>query len=193
MTAVYRSTGLTLPGSAVSDGLVGAVAWANPENVLAEGSPASSAVLLVTQLSHYLRVSDLGFALPATANVGGIGVTIDRKGSALSSARDNQVRVCKAGSPVGDDRASAEDWPDATATKNYGDISGSQVGDLWGTTWTTAEVNASGFGAALSANALLGVTASVDHVKVIIWYQVPEMIGPTRRHVKVGNGMGRSG
>lgn len=190
----HRTTGLVPPGAAVNDTAVGAIAWLNPENILTPGDPAATAVLLITQLGNYLRASTFGFALPSDANVWGIGLRVDRKGSILSAVQDSSVRLTKAGVAVGDNRAVGTAWPDTTTSRDYGDLTqGGDAGDLWGTTWTAAEVNASGFGAALSVEALLGVTASADHFQITVWYTVPEMIGPARRYVSVGDGMGRSG
>jgi hypothetical protein len=61
-------------------------------------------------------------------------------------------------------------WPTSDAVASYG----SNI-DLWGTTWTGADVNNARFGVALSAKLSLGAlgvfTASVDYVYMTIYYR----------------------
>ena len=78
---------------------------------------------------------------------------------------DNVVKLVKAGSVVGDNKATAEQWSaDADATVTYG-----ADGDLWGTTWTPAQINAATFGVVLSVTNTAG-TAKVDHIDVTVYY-----------------------
>lgn len=84
----------------------------------------------------------------------------------LSSIRevDHSVRLLKAGAVTGSDYAQTTSfWPTTDAYATYGGAS-----DLWGTTWTTAEVNAANFGAVLSASVQNG-TAQVDHMRITIY------------------------
>ena len=45
--------------------------------------------------------------------------------------------------------------------------------DLWGTTWTLAEINASTFGALLKAGDALLSTPSTDAMRITVYYTVP--------------------
>lgn len=55
-----------------------------------------------------------------------------------------------------------------TTTEHYISVGGS--GDMWGTTWTPAEVNATNFGLKISALGA-GMVYSFDHVRVKVYYE----------------------
>lgn len=78
---------------------------------------------------------------------------------------DNLVYLTKAGTIVGSNYANTgAEWPTANAYTSYGGSS-----NLWGTTWTVAEINNSGFGARVSAIVQNG-TANIDHIRITVWY-----------------------
>lgn len=80
------------------------------------------------------------------------------------------VLLLKNGTPAGNDKAAAGTWGTSDTTITYGG-----AGDLWGTTWTPAEVTASNFGVRLkvsNANAS-SRTASVDHIDLTVYYSTP--------------------
>src|SRR6185295_12938347 len=62
--------------------------------------------------------------------------------------------------------------------------------DLWGTTWTPAEINASDFGLVFSAhiNGLVTLlpSASIDHIRVTVYYNLilPEHVTPFSARVQ---------
>lgn len=77
---------------------------------------------------------------------------------------DQTVRLLKAGVITGNNYAqSGSAW---TTTDTYTTYGGAT--DLWGTTWTETEVNASNFGAVFSASVQNG-TARVDHMRITIY------------------------
>ncbi len=77
---------------------------------------------------------------------------------------DQSVRLLKGGVIAGNDYAQTTSaW---TTTDTYTTYGG--AGDLWGTTWTEAEVNANNFGAVFSASVQNG-TARVDHIRISIY------------------------
>lgn len=77
---------------------------------------------------------------------------------------DQSVRLLKAGVVTGNNYAQTTSaW---TTTDTYTTYGG--AGDLWGTTWTEAEVNANNFGAVFSASVQNG-TARVDHIRISIY------------------------
>lgn len=121
-----------------------------------------------------IDMTGLGLGVPAGATVTGITVTIERNyiptgGPPLSVVSDLTVQLLKAGAPVGDNKASALSWPlTVDAIKGYG-----ASDDLWGTTWTPAEVNGATFGLRLNAKETGGITtasARIDHVVITVHY-----------------------
>jgi hypothetical protein len=84
------------------------------------------------------------------------------------------VYLLKAGNQIGTDHATAGTYGTTDATVTYGSST-----DLWGTTWTPAEVNSSNFGLRLkvqNANAS-SRTASVDYMELTVYYSIPSKIG----------------
>lgn len=115
--------------------------------------------------THYLKATNFGFSIPTGAAISGIVVEIERKESAANVARDNRVRIVKGGTIGTTDKASASEWPTTDTYATYG----SDV-DLWGETWTVADINSSNFGVAISAMGLGGGTASIDHIRITVYY-----------------------
>lgn len=99
-----------------------------------------------------------------TASVDHCRITITYS---IAGVVDNSVRLFRAGAPVGSNKASAAEWNLASyATVTYGSAT-----DLWGTTWTAAQINAASFGIGLSATVSTG-TADVDSMAITVTYTV---------------------
>ena len=174
-TTIYgasTSTPATNAGTGASVTGVGTVAWSNPNRITADDTLYATAALN-NATSQYLQGTNYGFAIPANATINGIVVTIGRFENTTGSGndvRDNVVRLIKGGAVTGDNKAdTVTEWPTGTSSfATYGTNS-----DLWGTTWTPAEINASDFGVALSANSTNSRTASVDYMQIGVTYTVP--------------------
>lgn len=185
---------LRLPGAAVSanasnygatgadDAAVGTRAWTNPTN--AQGAPDAVVATNTGQAqdsletSHYLKVTNFGFAVGGTATIVGILAKVKRKGSFNDDAEfyqsviDSRVRIVKGGVIQGaQDKANLSTlWPSVLTEASYGSAS-----DLWGVAWVPADVNANDFGLAIAVDKERGpsagsVTASVDSVQITIYY-----------------------
>jgi hypothetical protein len=147
----------------------GSPAWSNPTNVGASDDARATCGVAASGVSGTLTVTAFGFAIPGGSTIDGITVAIERRSTTNNVIDDNSIRLTKASAAVGDNKATATKWPlntDSTAT--YGGVA-----DLWGTTWSVAEVNDSGFGVAILAdNTDAGSTrsAQVDHVTITITY-----------------------
>jgi len=94
-----------------------------------------------------------------------IGVALKKS---TYSVVDTVVRLVKAGTVVGDNKAdTVTDWPTVETEKVYGSSS-----DLWGTTWTAAEISAATFGLVISATPGGGGEARVQYAEIGIAYTV---------------------
>jgi hypothetical protein len=150
-------------------------AWVSPTNVGADdGTTASitAASYDSPDISQILVCSNFGFTIPTGATIDGIVVEIDRN-NAAGAASDNRVQLAKGttfADLVGSNKAdTATDWPAALASVSYG----TGTTDLWGTTWTPAEINASSFAVFLSVQADAANTdIAVDYVRVTVHYTV---------------------
>ena len=161
----------------------GGASWINPNSVQStDGSAASVSALLsafsiITTTSDYINVTNLGLSVPFANSICGVAVTINRQTFSLfalgtSTVTDNSIRLIKGGSMVGTEHAATGvAWPTSLATTTYGSSS-----DLWGTTLTPADVNASNFGVAISTKLVAQVlsvafSSHIEQVTVTVYSQ----------------------
>lgn len=166
------NTAATSPATAASDNANGGtVAWSNPNNSFSSNDTYATAGPNAAEVTELLKVTNFSFAIPTGAQIVGIVASIERKqGTSSGPIFDSAVRLIKALVPVGDNKAVISTWPAADAAATYGSSS-----DLWGTTWTAAEINASGFGLGIavvnSVSPGAVETASVDHITLTVYYR----------------------
>lgn len=138
------------------------------------------------RLSDHLQATSFGFAIPAAVTILGIEVSIEkRSNTAATIAKDSDVKLLKAGSQVGNNKAdTVTRWntgSDGTAT--YGSST-----DLWGTSWSSTDINDSNFGVEIQAsleNSGSGV-AMVDHISITVYYQIkPSQANIAVKHAAV--------
>jgi parallel beta-helix repeat protein len=144
--------------------------WISPGNITAADTNYAT-VTLSGATSHYLEGTNYGFSLPSNATINGIQVTIGRFESGQASGndvRDSVVSLMKSSTLVGSNKgATSTEWPTSNTAASYG-----ANNDLWGTTWTADDINATGFGVALSANSTNNRIASVDTMQIAVTYTV---------------------
>jgi hypothetical protein len=161
--------------SATDDSTVGSLIWDKPENTTADDATYATASLFgpKTSDSHYLHANTFSFAIPDNAIINGILVGIHEKASAASASNfcvDSAVKIVKADGSIGStNKASASNWPTSETDITYGGVS-----DLWGETWTPADINDADFGVVLSVSltAATGTlfTTSVDYIYITVTY-----------------------
>lgn len=169
------TAGPNAAGTGANDTGVGTIAWTSPTNiytddgVVAQTQKSGSGIAY----SNYLWATNFGFSIPSGATINGVAVSIQRYGSSTGATKrmiDNIVSLIKGGSVVGSNYASATTWPASDTAASYGGVS-----DLWGTSLTDSEVNASNFGVALSAkfNYTAGkgfLRGYVDFISITVTY-----------------------
>lgn len=172
------NSGATHPDSCISNAAVGTLAWSSPLDVISSNnSYASCGALLGTLASaqtNYLQASGYGFSIPASATISGIEVRVERNAVGLligASVTDKNVYLMKAGTQIGTNHASGAGWSGSDVVAIYGNSA-----DLWGTSWTPAQINATNFGTLFSAQLSAGLsslylTANVDAISVTVYYQ----------------------
>lgn len=176
--AQYSTLG-PLSGSTFSDdNSVGDFPFNIPGNTVASDNARSTASALLTLLNgdtHYLKVTGFGFSIPSLAAVTGIRVDVEKSATGINvfaTVKDNEIRLLKSNTPVGDNKADNSSWTGSDNYDSYGDTT-----DAWGTTWSPAEINASDFGVVFSAKiaGLLSLlpSARVDHIRITVFYIVP--------------------
>lgn len=135
---------------------IGGDAWSSPMN----GRFDDGVVTSFTDTgsgSNYIQFTGFDLRIPSGETVKGITMEFKRYASDSSSSgsgrriNDVTVSLIKAGTITGNNyakTATADRWPllASIAYQTYGGAT-----DLWGTTWTPAELNASNFGVAIAA------------------------------------------
>ena len=121
-----------------------------------------------TATSHYLKSTNFGFSIPTNSTILGIKAEIEKKQDATTSdTYDSAVKIIKADGSIGTtNKADANEWSTTESYTTYGSTT-----DLWGETWTAENINDADFGVALSATG--NGIASVDHVRITIYYALP--------------------
>lgn len=161
-------TGAISPGTMADDNTVGTVAWANPDNAKVFDGVYSIAGIGEATTTHYLKATNFGFTIPVGSTIDGIIAEVDRK--ALGSGadiKDFSVKIVKAGSITGDDKAKT-DWWGGEAYISYGGTT-----DLWGVSWEYDDINSSDFGIVFSCKDYTFTTPSfayVDHIRITVYY-----------------------
>jgi hypothetical protein len=164
-------------GSSINDASYGNLSFSNPGNASGSDNSRASANVLATLLTgttNYLKATGFNFSIPPGASICGIRVEIEKRAGGLSLAawiRDDRVQLIKGGVITGNNQAIASDWSGTEAYHTYGGIT-----DLWGTTLDPADVNASDFGVAISAEflGLLFVLPSVqiDDIRMTVYFNI---------------------
>lgn len=170
------------PATAVDATGVGTVVWSNPTNVFtSNNSRAVAALTNANDRSHYIKATNFSFTLTDCTSIDGILLEIERSEGSIdpfADVADEQVKLVKAGVIEGVSKANPGlNWPSSDAVASYGGSS-----DLWSTSWTCAQITASNFGGAVSADCDCGVgeteDARVDHMKITVTFTVPSPAAP---------------
>ena len=167
---VVPSQGPNLAGSGATSGGVGS-SWTNTNRIIANDDSFSTSSISGFNHSEYLEASNFGFSIPVGATVNGIQVNVAHKASNTNAIQDRSLRLLKAGSQTGDNKGlTSTYWSNTKETISYG-----AYNDLWGTSWTPAQINATNFGVALAVDnsSFSSRTAYVDYVQVIVYYTLP--------------------
>lgn len=122
--------------------------------------------------SRMLKNKGYSFDIPIDATVTGIKVEVDRSDSwavgpyTSRNARDYVIKVQKNDSTRSADKLGSN-WTNTKTTVTYG-----ADNDLWGMTWTPAEINSSDFGFLLAANgpATFSNTLMVYDIRLTVYY-----------------------
>lgn len=117
--------------------------------------------------SQVATVHGFGFSIPSNAIVTGIQLDLLKMvNQPISDIRDSVVSLVKGGNSIGNNYGISSQWPQPFAYVNYGGPT-----DLWGTTWTAADINDPLFGFQLQmTNGALDQTAQIDHAQITVYY-----------------------
>jgi hypothetical protein len=122
--------------------------WSGLANLFST-TASSNADFLTGSTSYYIVGQGFGFSIPPTATINGIIVTLESKIDA-GFLRDYFIKIVKNNIITGDNKSTGTQVNIGSfASRTYGSST-----DLWGTTWTAADINSSNFGLAYSVEYL---------------------------------------
>lgn len=143
-------------------------AWTTPSNAGANDAANTTSVVATAGFTATLRVLDMGFAIPGGATIQGIEVAIERMATGARCS-DSVVQLRKSTGVVGSNLSAGAAWSNATtgiAVQAFGHAT-----NLWGVTWTPAEINATTFGVDLRGETnASSITCSIDYVTISVTY-----------------------
>lgn len=174
-------------GTFATDSTLGAVAWTAAGNAQLSDDSYATSVLLLGQITNYLKATNFGFAIPNDATVTGITVNIERSTNTLSSTQDNSVKIVKGGVIAGNDKAVGTLWGTSDAVAVYGSAT-----DTWGLSWVPSDINSSTFGVVISAVANLAGTSQIDFISIVVDYTGSNRGGNMLRFMRAGDGVSLS-
>ena len=134
-------TGWQFAGTGGTDGS-GDRSWVNTGNITADdASYAQVTNVDAEQTSNFLVGSNFGLSVPSGATIDGIQIRYEWYGGSTRTCEVNSQRLRKAGVVSGTGQAGPGSAPFTPTVVTIGGAS-----DLWGTTWSSSDVNNSGFG-----------------------------------------------
>lgn len=125
--------------------------WRGVSGALAEGASIDDAAVTSLSTSNgtehdRLVVDDFGFEIPEGATIEGITAVIRHAGGGPTECSDQRVRIVKGAAISEEPREKQGYWPVDLTNETYGGQT-----DLWGETWTPADINSAEFGLAIAA------------------------------------------
>lgn len=125
--------------------------WRGVEGALSKSDSIEYSAVTSLSLSNgadhdRLILDDFEFDVPSDATIVGISATIHHAGGGAEEASDQVVRIVKGGVIGETGREKPGYWPLEITPEPYGGPD-----DLWGETWTPADVNSESFGLAIAA------------------------------------------
>ena len=151
---------------------VGSTNWAGLASLFST-TLNSSTDLYINNRSYYIVGQGFGFSIPVGATINGIVVTLQSSAvdnTQSGGARDYSIKIVKNNTITGNDKSTLTLINLGTfANRTYGSST-----DLWGTTWTAADINNSNFGIAYSAELTTSpkgtVTVQVRNLRITVHY-----------------------
>ncbi|WP_421895902.1 T9SS type A sorting domain-containing protein [Marinoscillum sp.] len=155
------------PGTSTTSGST-SYNWSNPSNATFDNTSAATASIVgAGNMTNTLRLTNFGFSIPGGATINGILVEIRMQGP-NGKTQDQTIQLRKSTGSVGTNKARRNSaWP----KKNPRFIRFGGSSDLWGTTWTSTELNNTAFGIDIVAKSRNGTASPrVEYVRVTVTY-----------------------
>lgn len=160
--------------------------WSNIGNITADDTTYATITADTYDTGQYtyvVKASNLSFNIPAGAQIDGILVETGSGADAGELSKDVLVQLSKDNTNrVGDNKAKNENLTPSIVNRTYGGAA-----DLWGTTWTAAEVNASTFAVHFAMRAVNDNSdIYLDYIRVTVYYSSTPASGESGLKLTLG-------
>lgn len=151
--------------------------WADPQNIFADDGNVASSFFLnppSSILTQDLNGNTFGFNIPDNAIIDGIVLEMEVTFSNRWANGFGGMNLTKAGVNAGDNK-------DGTATVSSGVYTYGGASDLWGTTWTPADINDDGFGFnfwATYTSSPNDFSISIDYARITVYWHYSVDVAP---------------
>ncbi len=174
MPVTAFTAGPNTAGTAAQDS-AGTISWSNVNNSKVEDGVLATAAPVGPGggggIANQLKSTNFGFALPSNAIIDGIKLEIKAQADIFSTPN---VHLLWSGGATAQNATANPGWTSGLAWLTYGGST-----ELWGRTWTAAEINASSFGADMSAFPGTGTwTIGVDSVRITVYWHYSNDVSP---------------
>ncbi|MEI7613217.1 MAG: hypothetical protein WCK63_09925, partial [Betaproteobacteria bacterium] len=163
------------PSSCTDTAISGGQSWSGTSNAKSSDGNYATATVDDNQFTNYLNCTGYGFSIPSNATITGITVSVERKTSSTSNSSvtsDYLVRAIKGGVIGSTDGSTGTSYTTSDVVEDHGGAT-----NLWGASWTPADINASTFGVAYAAQKPTtkgsALTVSVDQIQITVSYTAP--------------------
>lgn len=158
---IAGNTATTIAGTGSNTG--SGFSWTSPGNITADDGTLATCCGNINTITTALTATNFGFSIPASATILGIVVNAD-KSTTCGGAADNAVTLRNSTGNIGTNTGTA--W---SGLQTYGSST-----DLWSTSITVAEANASTFGFTVKAATNGNCNVFMDYISMTIYYSVFE-------------------
>ena len=157
------------PSEVSEDTSIGTLSWDNPTYIETDDSNYSQIDFGSSEnISYYLKATNFGFSIPDNTEIIGIEVItklFNDKGKPSHYLKDSTIKLIKNGVIQGNNLGNNEDQDTHEVEVNYGGNN-----NLWGSSWTSDDINSSNFGVALSYTGD-GSIINLNCVKIVIYFK----------------------
>lgn len=167
-TSAHAESQGPLSGASASQGTGAGPDWVPVTGVLTSDDVRASVTLGNDEVTEVVGPFGLGFSIPDSATINGVEVSIERRGEAISGTPETRI-ILRKNDNSNVLRVDNSAWPVSDSVLTVGGAS-----DLWGTTWTAADINGTGFGfrpqIQVRTRASDSGTFELDHVTITVYF-----------------------
>lgn len=159
--------------------------WSNSGNIVTDDTTyatISADTYDTGKYSYVVKASNFSLNIPVGMQIDGILVEIGSGADAGELSKDVLVQLSKDNTTlVGDNKAKNENLTPAIVNRSYGGAT-----DLWGTTWTRTEINASAFAVHFAMQAVNDNSdVYLDYIRVTVYYSPLPVVNKNGRKLKL--------